>query len=463
MADAHLVAEKLVERCGYDPQRILLIADDQPKAHLRPLKINLQGQVQKWLMHAEPGDTVLVFFAGHGYIDDDRQHFLAPQDCRRDHLGLTGLRTTELREMLRQCKATQKVLVLDCCHAGGKRELPVGPSSQELGASFRAAKGLITLASCSERETSSEWEAKGHGLFTYFLAEGLAGSADGNKDGLVDSDELYAYTLDQVTQVGQRDLNAAQTPVRIIGEDVVGRFLLARIAPSGRIRVNDPKGAAGKEPVRPDLAAGGTGGEPLKTITNSIGMKLVLIPAGEFLMGSPDSDPSTKDDEQPRHLVRISKPFYLGIYEVTQGQYRAISGQNPSAAKGKGSDDLPVERVSWVDAIEFCNKLSEREKRTPYYRIDGPKVTIVSGTGYRLPTEAEWEYACRAGSATIYPFGDDASMLKDHTWYQKTPRKSLIASARNRRTRGEFTICWETCGNGATIGSTNRLTQRHPD
>ncbi len=233
----HLVVEKLVERCGYDPERILLIADDQ-KAHLRPLKINLQGQVQKWLMHAEPGDTVLVFFAGHGYLDDDRQHFLAPQDCQRVNLGLTGLRTTELREMLRQCKATQKVLVLDCCHAGGKRDLPAGPSSQELGASFRAAKGLITLASCSERETSSEWEAKGHGLFTYFLAEGLAGSADGNKDGLVDSDELYAYMLDQVTLVGQRDLNAAQTPVRIIGEDVVGRFLLARITPSERIRVS---------------------------------------------------------------------------------------------------------------------------------------------------------------------------------------------------------------------------------
>ena len=131
--------------------------------------------------------------------------------------------------MLRQCKATQKVLVLDCCHAGGKRDLPVGPSSQELGSSFRAAKGLITLASCSERETSSEWEARRHGLFTYCLAEGLGGAADANKDGLVDSDELYAYTLDQVTLVGQQELNAGQTPVRMIGEDVVGREPLAAV------------------------------------------------------------------------------------------------------------------------------------------------------------------------------------------------------------------------------------------
>ena len=91
VADAHLVADKLVERCGYDKDRILLIADDQ-KLHLRPSKDNLQKWIPKWLMHAEPGDTVLVFFAGHGFIDDDRQHFLALQDCNTNNLGLTGLR-----------------------------------------------------------------------------------------------------------------------------------------------------------------------------------------------------------------------------------------------------------------------------------------------------------------------------------------------------------------------------------
>ena len=99
--------------------------------------------------------------------------------------------------------------------------------------------------------------------------------------------------------------------------------------------------------------------EPPKPITNSIGMKLVLIPAGEFLMGSPDSDKDAQDDEKPQHRVRITRPFYLGATEVTQGQYRAVTGQSPSYFKG--SDDLPVEQVSWNDAIAFCNKLSERE------------------------------------------------------------------------------------------------------
>ena len=143
--------------------------------------------------------------------------------------------------------------------------------------------------------------------------------------------------------------------------------------------------------------------EPPKPITNSIGMKLVLIPAGEFLMGSPDSDKDARDDEKPQHRVRITRPFYLGATEVTQGQYRAVTGQSPSHFKG--SDDLPVEQVSWNDAIAFCDKLSELEKGQ------------LGGASYRLPTEAEWEYACRAGSTTRYSFGDDAARLGEFAWY----------------------------------------------
>ncbi len=150
-----------------------------------------------------------------------------------------------------------------------------------------------------------------------------------------------------------------------------------------------------------------------KEITNTLGMKLVLIPAGEFLMGSPASDNYATFDEQPTHQVRITRPFYLGVHEVTQGQYRAVAGQNPSHLKG--SDDLPVESVSWSDAIAFCNKLSEREGLKPYYQVGGG--LHGGGDGYRLPTEAEWEYACRAGSTTRYCFGDDAANLGGFAWY----------------------------------------------
>jgi len=156
---------------------------------------------------------------------------------------------------------------------------------------------------------------------------------------------------------------------------------------------------------------------PAKLVTNSIGMQLVGIEPGEFLMGSPESDTGADSDEKPQHRVRITKAFSLGIHEVTQGQYQAVMGETPSSFKG--SDDLPVENVSWFDAIKFCNKLSEREQRVAYYRIDGAEVAVAGGNGYRLPTEAEWEYACRAGSATVYPFGNDAGNLGEHAWYDR--------------------------------------------
>jgi formylglycine-generating enzyme required for sulfatase activity len=140
-----------------------------------------------------------------------------------------------------------------------------------------------------------------------------------------------------------------------------------------------------------------------RQITNSIGMKLVLIPSGEFLMGSPDSDIGAPGDERPQHRVQIMRPFYLGATEVTQGQYRTVTGQSPS--NFREVDDLPVEQVSWNDAIAFCNKLSELEKGQ------------LGGAQYRLPTEAEWEYACRGGATPRYSFGDDAASLRKFAWY----------------------------------------------
>ena len=126
------------------------------------------------------------------------------------------------------------------------------------------------------------------------------------------------------------------------------------------------------------------------------------------------------DDEKPQRKVTISRPFYLGVYEVTQYEYRQVMNDNPS--KFKDSELLPVEQVSWLDAVKFCNKLSERERRKPYYKIEDDAVTILGGNGYRLPTEAEWEYACRPQSpetATKYPFGDDDDDLSSYAWFDK--------------------------------------------
>jgi len=133
--------------------------------------------------------------------------------------------------------------------------------------------------------------------------------------------------------------------------------------------------------------------------TNSIGMEFMKIPAGEFMMGSPSGEEGRYDDDEgPVHKVTIEESYYLGTYEVTQKQWREVMGNDPSNFKG---DDLPVEKVSWNDVQEFIEKLNEME-----------------GTNkYRLPSEAEWEYACRAGTTTRYYFGGDDSKLKAYAWY----------------------------------------------
>jgi formylglycine-generating enzyme required for sulfatase activity len=187
----------------------------------------------------------------------------------------------------------------------------------------------------------------------------------------------------------------------------------------------------------------GLGAEP-RTITDGIGMKLVLVPAGEFAMGSSWEEISSWDywcyqqgnrldidNEGPRHRVRITRPFYLGACPVTVGQFRKFTsdaGYQTDAEKGenKGAlgldpatgkfefkadyswrnpgfeqrDDHPVVCASWNDAAAFCKWLSGKERRS-----------------YRLPTEAEWEYACRGGTTTGYSFGDDGAALGDYAWY----------------------------------------------
>jgi formylglycine-generating enzyme required for sulfatase activity len=142
-----------------------------------------------------------------------------------------------------------------------------------------------------------------------------------------------------------------------------------------------------------------TAEELSNTYTNSIGMKFVLIPAGTFMMGADKDFEDAEDSEQPRHQVTISKPFYLGVYEVTQQQWKDVMGNNPSWFKGS---DNPVETVSWDDVQDFIRRLKKKEGHSRY----------------RLPTEAEWEYAARAGSTSPYFFGDNKSQLGYYAWYR---------------------------------------------
>jgi len=161
-------------------------------------------------------------------------------------------------------------------------------------------------------------------------------------------------------------------------------------------QIETPPGSPAKQ--QPPAAA--TGGQP-KEVVNTIGMQLLLIPAGTFLMGSPASE-KDRDHAETQHQVTLTKPFHMGRTEVTQGQWKKVMGTEPWKGKSyvQEGDQNAASYISWDDATEFCGRLSQKESKT-----------------YRLPTEAEWEYACRAGTTTRFHFGDDESRLGEYAWF----------------------------------------------
>ncbi len=140
------------------------------------------------------------------------------------------------------------------------------------------------------------------------------------------------------------------------------------------------------------------------TVKNTVGIEFVLIPAGTFTMGSLETDAQAYADETPQHPVEISRPFYLSRYEVTRGQWLAV--MQGSLREHPGEPSQPVTHVSWHEVQAFIQRLN----------------TIEPGATYRLPTEAEWEYAARAGTTTRWSFGDDAEPLHLYSWYEKNAR-----------------------------------------
>jgi len=166
-------------------------------------------------------------------------------------------------------------------------------------------------------------------------------------------------------------------------------------------------------------------------VVNGVSFKMIRIPVGKFTIGSPPGETGRYDDER-QHQVALTKSFWMGQTEVTQSQWKAVMGNNPSDFRNCG-DACPVENVSWNDVQEFIRRLNQKE----------------GGNKYRLPTEAEWEYACRAGSTSRFYFGDDEGRLKDYAWYVNNSGQETHPVAQKKpNTWGLYDIqgnVWEWC------------------
>ena len=186
---------------------------------------------------------------------------------------------------------------------------------------------------------------------------------------------------------------------------------LVALVALGSFTVMIPMTGCSERPLtsKPENTTKDVGGGSEKEITNSIGMKLIYCPSGSFRMGSPAGE-KYRDKDEEQVSVTISKGFYLGKYSVTQAEFKAVMGTTPWAGNRlvKEGDDYPATYVDWNDAAEFCRKLTARESQAG---------RLPQGYVYALPTEAQREYACRAGTTTAYSFGDDAGNLRDYAWW----------------------------------------------
>lgn len=156
---------------------------------------------------------------------------------------------------------------------------------------------------------------------------------------------------------------------------------------------------ASPQPSPSSVAQGASSSNFSEDLGNGVNLEMVYIPGGTFLMGSPDNEEGRFDNEGPQHKVKLG-PFWIGKYEVTQGQWKAVMGSNLSYPPLKGAD-RPIYLANWMDAKEFCRRLS-----------------LSTGKTYCLPSEAQWEYACRAGSTTRYSSTDSDKSLGDYAWYR---------------------------------------------
>jgi formylglycine-generating enzyme required for sulfatase activity len=387
--DVHTLAETL-GKSGIPAENIVLLSQRAAakQARLMPTSAQIRREFDLLISELRPGDSIIVGFSGHGLqFKNDPVNYFCPVDAKPDDKA-TLISLAKVYQDLEACKAQTKLLLVDACRDDPLSGLSKSAKRIELeSVSERETPvlsgGTIAIFSCSATQQSFESPELAGGVFFHFVNRALAGEADDDGDKAVDLLELEYFTIKSVQKWARVNLGRKQIPERRgAARGAMELVNFDRAKPIERMPIPQTPLDSRAMP---------------KSITNSIGMKLVLIPAGSFMMGSPTTEKDRLPNEV-QHRVTLTKDFYLGTTEVTQGQWESVMGTTPW--KGMVGANFAATYVSWEDAVEFCKRLSSKEDKT-----------------YRLPTEAEWEYACRSGTSTAYSFGANDANLRNYGWY----------------------------------------------
>lgn len=356
---------------------------------LIPRSDEIRQQFDQLIQRLRPGDAVIVAFSGHGVqFNGEAVNYFCPIDARLDDKS-TLLSLTDMYEVLEKSPALTKVMLVDACRndplaAGARSATRTAVRPSNTRSTPEVGGGAVAIFSCSATQQSFETPELESGVFFHFVNRAFAGDADDDEDGEIDLLELEFFTIKSVQKWARVHLGEKQIPER--RGQTSGATTLASVP----LHLRKLK---------------------LESFTNTLGMKLVLVPAGEFMMGSTDEHPRSLPDEKPLHRVKISKPYFLATTEVTQAQWKEVMKELPKELlpmSHKGAN-YPVVNVTWELANKFCEKLSALE-----------------GRQYVLPTEAEWEFACRAYSTTLYSFGDDPEQFQQYGWSKTSPKPKVV-------------------------------------